>query len=110
VSLLRLDYAWNPRFDDRSRGGSTHVKRRLWELTSGLQWLIFENLKAVAEVTYGESHESVTDSESASWRATLRLVTAFWPLTPPGLAEWTERRSTTYDTGKDPNMENETTP
>lgn len=110
VSLLRMDYAWNPRFDDRSRGGDTHVKRRLWELTGGWQWLIRENLKAVAEVTYGESHEAVSGNESTSWRATLRLVTAFWPLTPPGLAEWTHRQSTAYDTGEDPNMESEATP
>jgi hypothetical protein len=110
VSLLRMDYAWNPRFDDRSRGGGTHMERRLWELTGGLQWLIVENLKAVAEVTYGESHEAVSDSESASWRATLRVVTAFWPLTPPGLAEWTRRESPAYDTGTDANPDHETRP
>ncbi len=110
VSLLRMDYAWNPTFDDRSRGGNTHVQRRLWELTGGLQWLIFENLKAIAEVTYGESYESVTDNESATWRATLRLMTAFWPLTPPGLAEWTQRKSAAYDTREAPSPAYETTP
>jgi hypothetical protein len=110
VSLLRVDYAWNPRFDDRSRGGDTHVERRLWELTGGWQWLILENLKAVAELTYGEGHEAVSDSESTSWRATLRLVTAFWPLTPPGLAEWTQRGSTAYDGGERPDAGYGTTP
>ncbi len=110
VSLLRFDYAWNPRFDDRSRGGDTHVERRLWELTGGGQWLIFENLKAVAEVTYGESYEAVSGDRSTSWRATLRLVTAFWPLTPPGVADRTRRKRTEYDTGEYLNVEQQTAP
>jgi len=110
VSLLRVDYAWNPAFDDRRRGGDTHVKRRLWELTGGLQWLLFENLKAVAEVTYGESQETVSDDETATWRATLRLVTAFWPFTPPGLTEWQERRSAAPGGAEASSLEHEALP
>jgi hypothetical protein len=94
VSLLRIDFAWAPTFDDRAVGGTTHTGRRLWEITGGGQWLLFENLKAVAEVTYGESHERVAGVADGSWSATLRLVTAFWPLTPPGLNEWRARGRT----------------
>lgn len=93
LSLLRVDYAWTPRFDDRMHGGDTHTRRRLWEITGGWQWLIFENLKLVAEATYGENHESVSDSTVRTWTGTLRLVTAFWPLAPPGTEEWVKRRS-----------------
>jgi hypothetical protein len=92
VSLLRMDYAWTPRFDDTSRGGSTQVRRRLWGVTGGGQWLLLENLKLVAEATYGENQERVSDRTVKSWSGTVRLVTAFWPLTPPGLSEWLNRR------------------
>jgi hypothetical protein len=94
LALLRFDYAWMPRFDDSANGGDIQVRRRLWELTGGWQWLIVENLKLVAEVTYGENHEAVADSLVKSWAGSVRLVTAFWPLTPPGLREWEEWRNT----------------
>jgi hypothetical protein len=84
LSLLRVDSAWAPRFDDSMHGGSTQVRRRLWEITGGGQWLILQNLKVVAEVTYGENHEAVHDRSVGTWAATLRLVTAFWPLAPFG--------------------------
>jgi len=84
LSLLRVDYAWTPRFDDRNEGGTTHVQRRLWEITGGWQWLILQNLKLVAEVTYGENHEAEYDYTVTTWAGTLRLVTAFWPLAPAG--------------------------
>ena len=93
LSLLRVDYAWTPRFDDSMRGGDTRARRRLWEVTAGCQWLILQNLKAVAEVTYGENHEAVQDRTVTTWTGTIRLVTAFWPLTPPGLKEYVERQS-----------------
>jgi hypothetical protein len=93
MSLLRVDYAFAPTFDDRRLGGTTHTRRQLWELTGGWQWLLFENLKAVAEVTYGESHERVAGAADGSWSATVRLVTAFWPLTPPGVTEWRAGRT-----------------
>jgi hypothetical protein len=110
VSLLRADYVWNPRFDDRARGGDTTVGRQLWELTGGLQWLIFENLKAVAELTYGESYESVSGDDATSWRATLRLVTAFWPLTPPGVPDWTRPGGAAGDSMEHPDVGYEMTP
>lgn len=94
LSLLRVDYAWMPRFDDVTQGGNTQVRRQLWEVTGGLQWLIMQNLKAVAEVTYGENHESVSDTTVKTWAGTLRLVTAFWPLAPPGLNGWAEAERT----------------
>jgi hypothetical protein len=88
LSLLRLDYVWTPRFDDAANGGDTRVERRIWELTGGGQWSILQNLKLVAEVTYGENHELVSHTVERTWIAALHLVTAFWPLTPPGLSEW----------------------
>ena len=77
VSLLRMDYAWTPRFDDTPQGGSTQVRRRLWGVTGGGQWLLLENLKLVVEATYGENHEGVSDRTVKSWSGTIRLVTAF---------------------------------
>jgi hypothetical protein len=94
VSLLRVDYAWTPRFDDTTGGGDTDVRRRLWEITAGTQWLILQNLKLVAEVTYGEGHDGVSDQTTTMWAGTVRVVTAFWALTPPGVPEWLERTST----------------
>lgn len=91
LSLLRVDSAWMPRFDDTMHGGTTQVKRRSWEISGGGQWLVLQNVKLVAEVTYGEDHESVGDTIVKTWTGTLRLVTAFWPLTPPGLQEWAAR-------------------
>jgi hypothetical protein len=88
LTLLRVDSVWTPRFDDRMHGGTTAVRRRLWELTYGWQWLILNDLKVVAEVTYGENHESVSDRVEKTWAGTLRLVTAFWPLAPPGVGKW----------------------
>jgi hypothetical protein len=93
LSLLRVDYAWTPRFDDTTSGGDTRVERRIWELTGGGQWSVLPNLKLVAEVTYAENHESVSGTVERTWIGALHLVTAFWPLTPPGVSEWrtTER-------------------
>jgi hypothetical protein len=93
LSLLRVDSVWMPRFDDTMQGGDTQVRRQPWEVTGGVQWLILENLKAVAEITYGESHESVSDTTGKTWAGSLRLVTAFWPFTPPGLREWASREN-----------------
>jgi len=84
LSLLRFDYAWAPRFDDRMQGGKTRVRRRIWEITGGWQWLLWQNLKLVAELTYGENHEAVYDYTVKTWAGTVRLVTAFWPLAPAG--------------------------
>ncbi|HEV8711736.1 MAG TPA: hypothetical protein VGX03_02785 [Candidatus Binatia bacterium] len=92
MSLLRAEYAWTPRFDDTAQGGHTQVRRQLWLVTGGGQWLLLENLKLVAEVTYSENHEGVSARTVKSWSCTVRLVTAFWPLTPPGLSEWLNRR------------------
>jgi len=94
ISLLRTEYAWTPRFDDTAQGGHSRVRRQLWRVTGGGQWLPLENLKFVAEVTYGENHEGISDRTVKNWSATIRLVTAFWPLTPPGLNEWLTRRRT----------------
>ena len=83
IALLRLDYVGMPDFDDQSAGGSKHIRRRIWEITGGAQYLIQENLKVVAEVTYSENHEAVSDATATGLTATLRIATAFWPLTPP---------------------------
>lgn len=90
ISLLRGDYVGMPRFDDTANGGMLQVRRHRWEVTGGLQWLPIEKLKLVAEVTYGENHESFKNATVTNLSATLRVATAFWPLTPPGMEEWTE--------------------
>jgi hypothetical protein len=84
--LLRLEHVGMPTFDDRNDGGDTHVRRRIWEITSGGQWLIEENLKLIVEATYDANQERVSDTNVRSWSVTLRLATAFWPLTPPGFS------------------------
>jgi hypothetical protein len=92
LALLRGEYAWNPTFDDTGNGGETRVRRRLWAVTGGGQWLVLENLKLVAEATYGENHEGVSDATATTWSATLRVVTAFWIPAPPGLDQWLYRK------------------
>jgi hypothetical protein len=88
LALLRFDCVGMPDFDDRSDGGTTHIRRRIWEVTAGAQYLIEENLKLVAEVTYAENHEIVSDTTATGVTATLRIATAFWPLTPPIVDRW----------------------
>lgn len=88
IALLRFDYVGMPDFDDRPDGGSSHVRRRLWEVTGGAQYLIEENLKVVAEVTYAGNHDAVSDTTGTGLTATLRVATAFWPLTPPLVGRW----------------------
>jgi len=88
IALLRFDYVGMPNFNDQSAGGTTHVRRQVWEITGGAQYLIRENLKVVAEVTYAENHEAVSDATGTALTATLRVATAFWPLTPPLITEW----------------------
>jgi len=91
ITLLRFDYVGMPTFDDRVAGGTARVRRQIWEVTAGAQYLIVENLKLVAEVTYAENHEAVSDVTTTGLTATLRVATAFWPLTPPLVTEWMER-------------------
>ena len=61
------------------------MRKRVWETTAGWQWLLVENVRVIAEVTYGEDVDTVSDQTTATWAGTLRLATAFWPLTPPFL-------------------------
>jgi hypothetical protein len=93
ISIFRFDYVGMPDFDDRSSGGTTHVRRSLWEVTGGAQYLILENLKVVAELTYAENHEAVTGTTASVLTATLRIATAFWPLTPPLVDKWLGSRT-----------------
>jgi len=86
VSILRADWAFTPSFDDRGEGGDTHVRPRRWALTGGGQYLLEENLKLIVETTYGESDERVSDFRVRSWAVTVRLTTAFWPLSPPAFS------------------------
>lgn len=85
VTLARGELVATPTFDDRDRGGQTRQRRRVWQVTAGAQWLPFENLKLIAEATYGENREDVSGRTTESWIFTVRAATAFWPLTPPGL-------------------------
>jgi hypothetical protein len=86
ISILRADWAFTPSFNDRAEGGTTHERPRRWALTGGGQWAIQENVKLVVEATYGESVERVSDFRLRTWFVSVRLATAFWPLTPPGLS------------------------
>jgi hypothetical protein len=91
MSLLRFELVGMPTFDDRDRGGSARVRRRLWQLTGGFHWLLEENVKLQVEATYNTNHEAVSDFTVRTWSVTLRLATAFWPFTPPGVARWLGR-------------------
>lgn len=91
IALLRVDHVGTPTFDDRAAGGTTRVRRRIWEVTGGAQYLLAENLKVVVEASYGNNYEAVARSTVESWSVTVRLATAFWPLTPPDLLPWLER-------------------
>jgi hypothetical protein len=88
LSLVRVEHVGMPTFDDRDRGGSTHVRRRIWEVVAGGQWLIEENLKLVVEASWDNNHEAVSDRTTEAWAVTVRLATAFWPLSPPGITRW----------------------
>lgn len=88
VSLMRLEHVTTPSFDDRDHGGSTRVRRHIWEVTGGGQWLVEDNLKLIVEGTYDANHEAVSDSTVQVWSVTVRVATAFWPFTPPGLSRW----------------------
>jgi hypothetical protein len=89
LALLRFDHVRMPlTFDDRAEGGGTHVRRRIWEVTGGMQLLLDENLKLITEATYGANDEAVRHRRVESWSVTVRLATAFWPLTPPVIGRW----------------------
>jgi len=83
LALARGEYAWTPTFDDTDHGGDTCVRRRLWAVTGGAQWLLLENLKLLVEATYGENREAVADTAAREWSVTVRMVTAFWVPAPP---------------------------
>jgi hypothetical protein len=88
LALARLEHVGMPTFDDRARGGGTRVRRHIWEVTGGGQWLIEENLKLIVEGTYDTNHEAVSDRTVEVWSVTIRIATAFWPFTPPALSRW----------------------
>jgi hypothetical protein len=85
VTLARGEVVATPTFDDRDRGGQTRIRRQVWTVTAGAQWLTLENLKLIVEGTYGENHEDVSNETTESWLVTVRVATAFWPYTPPAL-------------------------
>ncbi len=91
LGLLRAEYAWTSRFDDTRAGGDARARRRLWAVTGGGQWLLLENVKLVAEATYGENRETVSGDPSGTWSVTMRVVTAFWALQPLfGVDHWSD--------------------
>jgi hypothetical protein len=92
VALFRPELTGMPTFDDTDHGGTTRIRRHLWQVTAGLQWLVLENLKLIAEGTYGENNEAVAGKTTESYAMTVRAHTSFWPLTPPGL-EWLRSRT-----------------
>ena len=87
VALLRPEAVKSTTFDDTTKGGTTRLRKHIWQITGGLQWLLLENLKLLVEGTYGENAESLAGRTTESYAVTIRLHTSFWPLTPPGL-EW----------------------
>lgn len=91
VALLRPEAVKTTTFDDSTKGGSTRLRKHLWQLSGGLQWLLLENLKFLVEGTYGENAEELAGRQTESYAITVRLHTSFWPLTPPGL-EWLRPR------------------
>lgn len=94
LGLMRAEYAWTSNFDDTGNGGATRMRRRLWTVTGGAQWLVLQNLKLVAEATYGENREAVSDRTSGTWSVTIRAVTAFWALKPPfAVDQWSDREA-----------------
>lgn len=86
LALLRVEPVWTQHFDDRGRGGETHARHRILEVTAGWQWLVLENVRLIAEVTYAQDDETVADDTAREWTGTLRLATAFWPFAPPFLS------------------------
>jgi hypothetical protein len=86
LALLRFEHVWTQTFDDTRQGGATQVRRRVVEVTAGWQWLPLENVRLIAEVTYGRDDETVSNQVTNEWVGTLRLATAFWPFAPPFLA------------------------
>jgi hypothetical protein len=82
LGLLRAESAFNPEFDDTGAGGVTRVRDRLWALTGGGQWLLRENLKVVAEISYEEDRDAAINSTTSVWFATIRAVMGFWLLDP----------------------------
>ncbi|MEA2625705.1 MAG: hypothetical protein QOD06_1750 [Candidatus Binatota bacterium] len=83
LGLVRGESLFSPRFDDTRAGGAMKARHALWALTGGGQWLLLENLKLVAEVTYQEDREGVRDETTSEWFATFRAVTAFWAFGHP---------------------------
>jgi hypothetical protein len=86
VALGRVEHVGMPTFDDRAVGGATVVRRSIWEFTGGAQWLVEENVKLIVEASYDANHEAVSNTDVHVWAVTVRVATAFWPFTPPGLA------------------------
>jgi hypothetical protein len=88
LALARTDHAWAGEFDDRDRGGSTRIEPWSWSVTAGVQFLIEENLKLVVEGTHGERRDGASDRAVRFSSVTARVVTSFWPFTPPLLGRW----------------------
>jgi len=86
-SILRFEYVAMPTFDDSADDGP-HLRRQIWQFTTGLQWLIQENIKIIVETTYNENHEDVSGRTAKTLSATVRIATAFWVYTPPAVEEW----------------------
>jgi hypothetical protein len=87
ASLLRFEYVAMPTFDDSAAGGA-RLRRQVWQLTAGIQWLLQQNIKVILETTYGQNHEGVSDQTAKTWSATARIATAFWLPIPPAMEEW----------------------
>ncbi len=71
IAYARYDWLRGNRFDDTEAGGVTGpVSPREWDAVGGLQWYVFENFKLLAEYSYREfrnnlsnpAHQKVNDN------------------------------------------------
>ncbi len=67
--LVRFDYVQGQRFDNTEGATALGVaairaKPRVWALTGGLQYLPWENVKLMAEVTYRRTEDRLSSAES----------------------------------------------
>src|SRR5262249_30019528 len=76
VVLARLDAVGAPRFDDTEEGGNVSYQPRLWTATAGLQYLLDENLRILAEGSYGEM--AVATARNASDGSLARSTPESW--------------------------------
>ncbi len=84
IGYARFDYGFASKFDDTGRGGETRTEPRIFAGTGGVQYLIWKNVKILAEYTFREEKERLGRTESTREHDlvrehvfTIRLAAAF---------------------------------